>query len=36
MVYINIDKDTSLAQSVLKKSLKIQSVCQIITKTAIS
>lgn len=36
MVYINTVRDVSLAQDVLKMSFKIQSVCQIITKTAVN
>jgi len=33
MVYIHTDKNASLAQDVLKRSLRIQSICQILTKT---
>ena len=36
MVYINADKVASLAQGVLKRPFKIQSVNQIITSTPVS
>jgi len=36
MVYIHTNKDASLAQDVLTRSLKIQSVCQIIIKQALA